>query len=96
MEIWRTLTVLKHHFPLNDKVTVTVELLPNEEQGEWGYTEETGHVIRISTEVPEKLRDEVLLHEYSHAITSYLPTHLADTAWGLVYGELYKVVFGDH
>jgi len=96
MKIWQTLTVLRHHYPLNDKVTLLIEALENDEQGEWSYSEEDGHVIKISPKLPEDMRDEVLVHEYAHAICSYLPCHLSDCCWGVCYGELYKLIFGDH
>lgn len=96
LDLWKTLTLLQHHYPLNDKVTVQIEHIEDDVQGLWSYDEKEGHVIRISTSVPEDLRDEVLTHEYAHAICSYLPAHLADIAWGLTYGELYKLVYGDH
>jgi hypothetical protein len=96
LKIWSTLTVLQHQFPLEHKVTVLIEALPDEEQGEWSYAEEQGHIIKVDARLKEEARDEVLVHEYAHAICSYLPAELADTAWGLVYGQLYNTVFGDH
>ena len=47
LNLWSSLTILKHHYPLPDTVTVRVEALEGED-GEWSFDETDGHLIIIS------------------------------------------------
>ena len=96
LDLWKTLTLLQHHYPLPDKVTVTVDTFNEEKEGECCLEEDTGYLIRISKDIDEKHRDEILVHEYAHAVCHYYHGPNEDAVWGIAYAELYKLVFGDH
>lgn len=95
LNLWSSLTILKHHYPLPDTVTVRVEALEGED-GEWSFDETDGHLIIISNTVAQDAMDEILCHEYSHAVCHYYPGPAEDAVWGVCYAELYRLLFGEH
>jgi len=95
-ELMATLAVLRHHFPL-DNVALQVTDIGESVQGEYDYEENSEqHVIRISNRIPPAARDEVLCHEYAHALCSNYNGPNPDAVWGIAYSGLFTLIFGDH
>lgn len=94
-DLWVTFSVIQHHYPLDSKVTLKVEELTDAE-GTYEYSDEEGHVIRISTAVEADERAEVLCHEYAHACVNGYYGPESNAVWGVCYSGLYRLIFGDH
>jgi len=96
LRVWNTLAVLQHCHPLARPLEVQVKELP-EAEGLTEYKEDTdSFVISISNALDEKAFDEVLVHEYAHALIHDYAGPSEDAVWGVVYGSLYTLIFGDH
>ena len=96
MTVWDTLTVLRHAHPLSRPVTVKIVALEDSE-GLWEYNEETdSFVIKLNRSLQPSQYDEVLVHEYAHALLhDYTGPHQG-AVWGVVYSALFELIFGDH
>ena len=94
--IWSSLAVLQHHYPLPHPLAVRFEVLEDGVDGLWSFDEEIGHVILISLSVPLEKRDEVLVHEYAHALCHYWIGPEENSVWGLTYASLYLTILGEH
>ena len=94
--VWDTLTVLRHAHPLSRPVTVKLVALEDLE-GLCEYEEDTdSFVIKISKALAPSQYDEVLVHEYAHALLhDYTGPHQG-AVWGVVYSALFELIFGDH
>ena len=69
----------------------------SEAEGQTEYKEDTdSFVITISEALDEKAFDEVLVHEYAHALLHDYSGPSEDAVWGVVYGSLYNLIFGEH
>lgn len=95
-DLMATLAVLRHHFPLENvslQVTDTGEGI----QGTYDYDEESDkHIIKISSRILPSARDEVLCHEYAHALCGSYVGPCPDAVWGVAYAGLFKLIFGEH
>ncbi len=96
MTVWDTLTVLRHAHPLSRPGTVKIVALEDSE-GLWEYNEETdSFVIKLNRSLQPSQYDEVLVHEYAHALLhDYTGPHQG-AVWGVVYSALFELIFGDH
>lgn len=94
--VWDTLTVLRHAHPLSRPVTVKLVALEYDE-GLCEYVEATdSFVIKINKGLRSSQLDEVLVHEYAHALLhDYTGPHQG-AVWGVVYSALFELIFGDH
>jgi hypothetical protein len=96
LRVWTTLAVLQHCHPLARPLEVQIKELP-EAEGSTEYREDTdSFVITISNALDEKAFDEVLVHEYAHALIHEYSGPSEDAVWGVVYASLYNLIFGDH
>ena len=94
--MWNTLAILQHCHPLTRPLVVQIAAL-SEAEGQTEYKEDTdSFVITISEALDEKAFDEVLVHEYAHALLHDYSGPSEDAVWGVVYGSLYNLIFGEH
>jgi hypothetical protein len=96
MTVWDTLTVLRHTHPVSRPVTVKIVALEDSE-GLCEYNEDTdSFVIKLNRSLQPSQFDEVLVHEYAHALLhDYTGPHQG-AVWGVVYSALFELIFGDH
>jgi len=96
MTVWDTFTVLRHTHPLSRPVVLKFTNLDDAE-GLCEYAEGTdSFVIKLNSALKPSQFDEVLVHEYAHALLyDYSGPHQG-AVWGVVYAALFELIFGDH
>lgn len=94
--VWDTFTVLRHTHPLSRPVVLKITSLDDAE-GLCDYVDSTdSFVIKLNNKLRPSQFDEVLVHEYAHALLHDYTGPQQNAVWGVVYSALFELIFGDH